>query len=162
MRFGESSILFHFLSLYNHQQGTGFSCFWSRGGGGGDGGSKRKHCIRGCGSHCWFAFVLWCEYCSSSFQSFVLRHLVIAPGRNTIGINLVPKAFPLKNGWGHSFFKGKALGTRLHRNGNRGAVWPCAIALSTLPSLPRVNVCTTDDEVKIMLFNHKKRHMGVV
>ena len=30
-------------------------------------------------------------------------------------INLVPRAFPLKNGWGgpHPFFKGKALGTRL-------------------------------------------------
>ena len=31
--------------------------------------------------------------------------------------NLVPRAFPLKNGWGlfllHPFFKGKALGTRL-------------------------------------------------
>ena len=28
-------------------------------------------------------------------------------------VNLVPRAFPLKNGWGHPFFKGKALGTRL-------------------------------------------------
>ena len=28
-------------------------------------------------------------------------------------INLVPRAFPLKNGWAHPFFKGKALGTRL-------------------------------------------------
>ena len=27
--------------------------------------------------------------------------------------NLVPRAFPLKNGWAHPFFKGKALGTRL-------------------------------------------------
>ena len=27
--------------------------------------------------------------------------------------NLVPRAFPLKNRWGHPFFKGKALGTRL-------------------------------------------------
>ena len=29
--------------------------------------------------------------------------------------NLVPRAFPLKNGWGgnHPVFKGKALGTRL-------------------------------------------------
>ena len=26
--------------------------------------------------------------------------------------NLVPRAFPLKNGWG-PFFKGKTLGTRL-------------------------------------------------
>ena len=32
-----------------------------------------------CGNHCWFAFVLWCGYCSVSFQSFVLRHLVITP-----------------------------------------------------------------------------------
>ena len=34
-----------------------------------------------------------------------------------VRINLVPRAFPLKNGWGFSrpthFFKGKALGTRL-------------------------------------------------
>ena len=29
-----------------------------------------------------------------------------------ITVNLVPRAFPLKNGWG-PFFKGKALGTRL-------------------------------------------------
>ena len=27
--------------------------------------------------------------------------------------NLVPRAFPSKNGWPHPFFKGKALGTRL-------------------------------------------------
>ena len=27
--------------------------------------------------------------------------------------NLVPRAFPLKNGWGNPFFKGKALKTRL-------------------------------------------------
>ena len=27
--------------------------------------------------------------------------------------NLVPRAFPLKNGWDHPFFKGKALETRL-------------------------------------------------
>ena len=32
-----------------------------------------------CGNHHWFAFVLWCGYCSVSFQSFVLRHLVITP-----------------------------------------------------------------------------------
>ena len=35
------------------------------------------------GRICWFAFVLWCGYSSISFQSFVLRHLVIAPVRNT-------------------------------------------------------------------------------
>ena len=159
------NLLFHFLSLYNQQQGTGFSCFRSSGGaggGGGNGGLKRKHWNRGCGSHCWFAVVLWCEYCSASFQSFVLRYLIIAPVRNTIGINLVPRAFPLKNGWGHPFFKGKALGTRLHRNANRVAVLPCAIALSTLLSLLHVNACTADDEVEILLFNHKKFNMGVV
>ena len=27
-----------------------------------------------CGNYCQFAFVLWCGYCSVSFQSFVLRH----------------------------------------------------------------------------------------
>ena len=27
-----------------------------------------------CGNYCWLAFVLWCGYCSVSFQSFVLRH----------------------------------------------------------------------------------------
>ena len=32
-----------------------------------------------CGSHCWLVFVLWCGYCSVSFESFVLRHLVITP-----------------------------------------------------------------------------------
>ena len=35
-----------------------------------------------CGNHFWFAFILWCGYCFCdivSFQSFVLRHLVIAP-----------------------------------------------------------------------------------
>ena len=32
-----------------------------------------------CGSHCWLVFVLWCGYCSASFESFVLRHLVITP-----------------------------------------------------------------------------------
>ena len=31
------------------------------------------------GNHCWFCFVLCCGYCSLSFQSFVLRHLVMAP-----------------------------------------------------------------------------------
>ena len=102
--------------------------------------------------------MLWCEYCSASFQSFVLRHLVIAPVRNSTAINLVPRAFPLKK-W---VVNGEALGTRLHRNGNREAVWPCAIALSTLPSLPRVNAYTANEEVEILLFYHKKRHMGVV
>ena len=38
--------------------------------------------------------------------------------------------------------------------------WP--IALSTLPSLPRVNAYTANEEVEILLFYHKKRHMGVV
>ena len=33
--------------------------------------------------------------------------------QNEIFANLVPRAFPLKNGWPHPFFKGKALGTRL-------------------------------------------------
>ena len=28
------------------------------------------------GNHCWLANVLWCDYCSVSFQSFSLRHLV--------------------------------------------------------------------------------------
>ena len=36
-----------------------------------------------CLTPCWFAFVLRCGYCSVSFQSFVLRHLVIAPVCNT-------------------------------------------------------------------------------
>ena len=36
-----------------------------------------------CGDYCWFAFVLWCGYFSVSFQSVVLRHLVIAPVLNT-------------------------------------------------------------------------------
>ena len=27
-----------------------------------------------CGHYCLLAFVLWCGYCSVSFQSFVLRH----------------------------------------------------------------------------------------
>ena len=27
-----------------------------------------------CGNYCLLAFVLWCGYCSVSFQSFVLRH----------------------------------------------------------------------------------------
>ena len=27
-----------------------------------------------CGNYCWLAFVLWCGYCSVSFQSFELRH----------------------------------------------------------------------------------------
>ena len=31
-----------------------------------------------CGNHCWLAIVLWCGYCLLSFESFVLRHLVIA------------------------------------------------------------------------------------
>ena len=30
-----------------------------------------------CGNHYWFAFVLWCGYRSLSFQSFVLRHILI-------------------------------------------------------------------------------------
>ena len=33
--------------------------------------------LRKQGNHCWFAFVLWCGYRSLSFQSFVLRHLLI-------------------------------------------------------------------------------------
>ena len=32
-----------------------------------------------CRSHCWLIFVLWCGYCSASFESFVLRHLVMTP-----------------------------------------------------------------------------------
>ena len=36
-----------------------------------------------CLTPCWFAFVLRSGYCSVSFQSFVLRHLVIAPICNT-------------------------------------------------------------------------------
>ena len=41
--------------------------------GGGEGGEKGgvSWC---CGHYCLLAFVLWCGYCSVSFQSFVLRH----------------------------------------------------------------------------------------
>ena len=38
----------------------------------------KKTCMLGvswcCGNYCLLAFVLWCGYCSVSFQSFVLRH----------------------------------------------------------------------------------------
>ena len=37
----------------------------------------------GCGYGKEIGVVVWCVYCSESFQSFVLRHLVIAPFRNT-------------------------------------------------------------------------------
>ena len=40
------------------------------------------------GVYCWLTFVLRCGYCTVSFQSLVLRHLVIAPVRN---INKLPK-----------------------------------------------------------------------
>ena len=46
-----------------------------------------------------------------------LRNMPVLVGRQTKGgqgqCNLILRAFPLKNGWGHPFFKGKALGTRL-------------------------------------------------
>ena len=39
---------------------------------------KKRHGFWGvswcCGNYCLLAFVLWCGYCSVSFQSFVLRH----------------------------------------------------------------------------------------
>ena len=37
------------------------------------------------------------------------------PNRSSIAIPMQPRprTFPLKNGWPHPFFKGKALGTRL-------------------------------------------------
>ena len=31
-----------------------------------------------CGNYCWLSIVLWCGYCLVPFESFVLRHLVIA------------------------------------------------------------------------------------
>ena len=44
-----------------------------------------------------------------------LRRMPVLVWRQTKGgrrqCNLVPRAFPLKNGWPHPFFKGKALGT---------------------------------------------------
>ena len=46
-----------------------------------------------------------------------LSSMPVLVGRQTKGgrgqCSLVPRAFPLKNGWPHPFFKGKALGTRL-------------------------------------------------
>ena len=105
--------------------------------------------------------MLWCEYCSASFQSFVLRHLVIAPVRNSTAINLVPRAFPLKNGWLTEKPWGRGcIGMEIEER--FGHVPFCAIALSTLPSLPRVNAYTANEKVEILLFYHKKRHMGVV
>ena len=37
-------------------------------------GCKERGVSWCCGNYCWLAFVLWCGYCSVSFQSFVLRH----------------------------------------------------------------------------------------
>ena len=45
-------------------------------------------------NHCWFTFVLWRGYCSFSFQSFVLRHLVTALVINT---KKLPKIMLLKS-----------------------------------------------------------------
>ena len=36
-----------------------------------------------CGNHYYFALELWCGYFLLSFQSFVLRHLVIVPAHKT-------------------------------------------------------------------------------
>ena len=50
-----------------------------------------------CGNYCLLAFVLWCGYCSVSFQSFVLRHW--CPQHQETTIKLVPAffiAFPNK------------------------------------------------------------------
>ena len=51
-----------------------------------------KGCFLVLRKDCWFAFVLWCGYCSVSFQSFLLRHLVITPIYNT-------KKLPFKILW---------------------------------------------------------------
>ena len=51
---------------------------------------------------------------------FIQRPKLLLIRRQSNPINLVPRAFPFKNGWGlfppHPFFKGKALGTRLTRS----------------------------------------------
>ena len=48
-------------------------------------------------------------------RRYLLKNIVNPSWAIRLGINLVPRAFPSKNGWGrpHPFFEGKALGTRL-------------------------------------------------
>ena len=40
-----------------------------------------------CGNYCLLAFVLWCGYCSVSFQSFVLRHWCPQHQETTLNFN---------------------------------------------------------------------------
>ena len=45
------------------------------------------------------------------------REVIFKRARVSLALNLVPRAFPLKNGWGaQPIFQGKALGTRLARS----------------------------------------------
>ena len=60
-----------------------------------------------CGNYCLLAFVLWCGYCSVSFQSFVLRHWcpqhqetttkLYCYGTHTVGINIKSEMVLLPN-----------------------------------------------------------------
>ena len=68
---------------------------WAAKGGMGETGElviPLKGCLLVLQKDCWFAFVLWCGYFSVSFQSFLLRHLVITPICNT-------KKLPFKILW---------------------------------------------------------------
>ena len=60
----------------------------------------------------------------------------------TIIHNLVPRAFPLENGWvvPHPFFKGKALGTRLGYSMQR--------ACACVPELEHMQTWHPDPEIR--------------
>ena len=49
--------------------------------------------------------------------------------------NLVTRAFPLKNGWHHPFFEGKALGTTL-------GAFPYSLLYGVFPPSPPLSGCT--------------------
>ena len=51
-----------------------------------------------CGNYCLLAFVLWCGYCSVSFQSFVLRHWCPQHQETTKIARMVNTTMPLKLG----------------------------------------------------------------
>ena len=46
-----------------------------------------------CGNYCLLAFVLWCGYCSVSFQSFVLRHWCPQHQETTIVLDIATTTF---------------------------------------------------------------------
>ena len=129
-----------------------------------------------CGNYCLLAFVLWCGYCSVSFQSFVLRHwcpqhqettgnLVRGCSCSKSGQTLIPgnearpiNPFPLS--FFASCFISRAAKTGLSLLRNQPETLAAQV-ISDVPLLPEIFRWNNSTQKAVFHFNIPSKKIGV-